>query len=201
MEPMRADTPNYFIMRPEVSDEYCAIFRFPDGMRDIYKPAEGVRMGTSYREGLRFRMAKEERGLKIPDVIPNALGYFMVSARMKQLLGHSGAEIEFLRFTLLNHRGRVANNDCYIANVIGLLDCVDMKRSDGDLGVVEPDRFMYLRRLVLRESKIPRSAKLFRPFALPSVIVVRRDLKEIFENEGVTGPTYYATGSEVAFSV
>ncbi|WP_395848306.1 imm11 family protein [Cystobacter fuscus] len=193
---------NYFMLEWDVLDGYCAIFDLPETMPKIHKPARGVRMGSEYPDGLRFRMAKEERGMKIADIIPNAVNYLMVSNRMKGILEqHSGAEIEFLRFVLLNHRGRVASEDCYIANVIGMLDCVDMERSEGDRDALKPDRFMYLRRLVLREDMLDPAAKLFRPTAAPRMMIVRRDLKEQFEKEGVTGATWYAVGSEVAITL
>lgn len=198
---MTAGTHTYSLLRWEVLDGYCAIFDFADGMKQTFKPATGVRMGDAYPQGTRFKMAKEERGLKIADVIPNALGYFMVSAKMKELLErHSGVEIEFLRFTLLNHRGRVASEDCYIANVIGTHDCVDLQKSDGDRNALIAHRFMYVRRLVLAEDKIDPQAPLFRTTTVPQVMIVRDDLEDIFEKEGVTGPTFYPVGSDVAFT-
>ncbi|RJS22585.1 hypothetical protein DRW03_14875 [Corallococcus sp. H22C18031201] len=188
----------YFILDWLVLDGYCAIFNIPEGMSKIHKPARGIRMGTEYPDGLRFSMTKQEPGLKIADVIPNALNYFMVTKRMKELLEqHSGAEIEFLRFTLLNHRGRVASEDCYIANVIGTQECVDMQRTEGDLDPLKPERFMYLRRLALSEDKIETSAGVFRSAAVPRLMIVRRALKEQLEKEGITGATWYPVGDEV----
>lgn len=189
------------MLRWEALKGYCAIFKTPNGMREIHKPAVGVRMGSVFPEGQRFQMAKEEKGLKIGDVIPNAIGYFMVSERMKALLEqHAGAEIEFLRFTLLDHRGRVASEDCYIANVIGTRDCVDLAKSDGDPNELIPGRFTYVRRLVLAEDKVDPRARLFRTSTVPSVIIVRSDLKELFEKEGVTGATFSPLGRDEWFT-
>ena len=192
---------DYFILRSEVLDGYCAIFLTPTGMPDIYKPATGVRMGDAYPPGLRFQMAKEEKGLKIADVIPNALGYFMVSARMKNLLEqHSGVEIEFLRFTLINHRGRVASEDCYIANVIGSQDWVDAEKSEGARKAGNSSRFLFLRRLVLDDQKVNPEVRLFRTVAVPRLPIVRQDFKDLMEREGMTGLTFYPVGAEVAFT-
>ncbi|NVJ00130.1 hypothetical protein HV824_18640 [Myxococcus sp. AM009] len=167
-DPQATGTSDFYILEWLVLDGYCAIFSVPEGMPKIHKPARGIRMGAEYPDGLRFNMTKQEPGLKIADVIPNAVNYFMVSKRMKELLmQHSGAEIEFLRFVLLNHRGRVANEDCYIANVVGMQDCVDMEKTEGDPDPLKPDRFMYLRRLLLQEDKVPPGAKLFRTAAAP----------------------------------
>ncbi|NVJ08922.1 hypothetical protein HUW63_27270 [Myxococcus sp. AM001] len=130
----------FYILEWLVLDGYCAIFNIPEGMPRIHKPARGIRMGAEYPDGLRFNMTRHEPGLKIADVIPNAVNYFMVSKRMKELLEqHSSADIEFLQFVLLNHRGRVASED--------------MEKTEGDPAPMKPDRFMYLRRLLLQEKK------------------------------------------------
>ncbi|RKH07962.1 hypothetical protein D7V97_20890 [Corallococcus sp. CA053C] len=192
----------YFILEWTVLDGYCAIFSLPEGMPMIHKPARGIRMGSEFPDGLRFSMTKQEPGLKIADVIANAVNYFMVSKRMKELLEqHSGADIEFLRFVLLNHRGRVASEDCYIANVIGMQDCVDMDRSEGDRDALKPERFMYLRRLVLKEDTLAPEVKLFRTSAVPRLMLVRKDLKAQLEKEGVTGITWHPVGSEVEITL
>ncbi|MCY1031609.1 hypothetical protein OV207_09110 [Corallococcus sp. BB11-1] len=202
METTGAVTSEYFILEWAALDGYCAVFNLPEGMPKIHKPARGIRMGSEYPDGLPFRMAKQEPGLKIADVIANAVNYFMVSKRMKEFLArHSGADIEFLRFVLLNHRGRVASEDCYLANVIGTQDCVDMDRSDGDRDALKPDRFMYLRRLVLKEDGLDSSAKLFRTATAPRLMIVRKDLKAQVEQEGITGITWYPVGSEVEITL
>jgi hypothetical protein len=158
-------------------------------------------MGEAYPSGLEFAMTKKEKGIRIADVIPNACGYFMVSARMKDLLEqHAQVEIELLRFTLLNHKGKVASDDCYIANVIGMVDCVDMGQTQGTPNPMRAGRFMYLRRLVLDEARIPPDRRLFRTRAVPEVLIIRDDLKQVFEREQVTGPTYPPVGSDVNFT-
>jgi hypothetical protein len=94
----------------------------------------------------------------------------------------------------------VASEDCYIANILGTQDCVDMAKSEGDPNAFHPHRFMFVRRLVLDESKVAPETRLFRTHTVPSVPLVRNDLKELFEKEGVTGPTFYPVGAEVAFT-
>ncbi|HYV46037.1 MAG TPA: DUF1629 domain-containing protein [Myxococcaceae bacterium] len=191
----------YFLLRWEVQPGYCAVFHIPREMPFIHKPATGQRMGAEYQPGVQFKMTDKEKGLRIADVVPNACGYFMVSARMKTLLEqHAQAEIEFLRFTLLNHKGKVASDDLYIANVIGMFDCVDMNQSVGTPHPMRPGRFMYVRRLALDEARIPPDRRLFRTKVVPTVLIIRDDLKEIFEREQVTGPTYPPVGSDVNFT-
>ena len=89
-------------------------------------------MGDSYPDGYKFSMSKDMPGIRVPDIINNALGYWMISKKLKELLEHNAAaEIEFLRFTLLNHKRRVSSDRCFIANLVGAVDCVDRERTVG----------------------------------------------------------------------
>ncbi len=189
----------YSIMTHPWDDEFCRIFHYPSGLPEIHKPAEGERMGSEFPTGLEFQMAAEAPGLRVGDVIDNALGYLMVSGRMKALLErHASVDIEFLRFTLLNHKGRLASDDCYIVNIIGTLDCVDLKKTKGHLDPMEDNkRFMQLRRLFLDERRIPPHANLFRISPMPTVILLRDDLQSILRQSGMTGFALQEVGSWV----
>nr|WP_147448759.1 hypothetical protein [Corallococcus terminator] len=75
-----------------------------------------------------------------------------------------------------------------------------MVRSEGDASEFNPRRFVFVRRLVLDENKVTPEARLFRTTTVPSIPLIRGDLKELFEKEGVTGPTLYPVGAEVALT-
>jgi|SRR3972149_1518866 len=188
----------YFILADKIEDEYCGIYDRPDDFPKIARPSKGVRMEQLYAQEQKFRMAKEVPGIKIPDLIHNAVHYLMISAKLKKIFEeHSSAEIEFLRFTLLNHKGRIASDECYIANIIGTVDCVDMKRTEGDEDPVNPGRLMRLERLFLLDDKIDPKLNLFRIKPMPWVVIVRDDLRKIMERERVTGATFHEMGAEV----
>lgn len=189
---------SYSILRDELDDRYCGIWDYLDEFPDIENPAEGIPMRDTFPAGVRFQMARETPGLLIADVINNALGYLMVSAKGKAFLeAHAKAPIEWLRFTLLNHKARVASDDCWIANVLGTVDCVDLHRTKGEMSAVDPDEFMNITWLVLDPQRIPPDRNLFRIASLPSVMIVRDDLRKAMEAAPLTGVTFLELDADV----
>lgn len=158
-------------------------------------------MEDSYPDGYKFSMSKDMPGIRVPDIINNALGYLMISAKLKELLEKLGtAEIEYLRFTLLNHKRRVASNQCFIANLVGTVDCVDRERTVGDLSALNPGQFSRIKNLFLQKDKIDPALNLFRIAALPKVIVIREDLKKELEGQGITGARYVELGAKLVIN-
>lgn len=187
---------NYFILEAQESDEYCAIYDFPDNMEDIEMPSDGSRMNGLY-EPQTFRMADEVPGLVIPDVINNALGYLMVSPPVQALLSsRATAEIEYLPFTILNHKGRPSGNG-YIVNVIGTVSCVDIEKTEGLPDPVNEGWLMSLDVLHLDQEQADRAPNIFRIDVMPRVIVIRDDLRAALQDHGVTGARYLKTGEEI----
>jgi hypothetical protein len=190
--------PTYSILRADAGDRYCAVWDFLDELPDIENPSEGIPAAATFPGGVRFQMAREVSGLLVADVIANALGYLMVSGRGKAFLeAHAGAQIEYLRFTLLNHKARIASEDCYIANVLGTVDCVDRHRTQGDVSAVEPGEYLGISRLVLDDRRIPEHAKLFRIASQPQTLIVRDDLRAAMEAEPLTGVTFLELDTDV----
>jgi hypothetical protein len=119
----------------------------------------------------------------------------MISGRLKALLEkEAGVEIEFLPFTLYNHKGRIAAEDCFIANVIGTRDCVDMKRTRGEKSIMSPGEFEAIFLLHLDPASVPPEEKLFRLNVRPNIFIIRDDLRATFEQHGITGIRYIAMG-------
>jgi hypothetical protein len=192
---------SYFILRDDdTQQDLCQIWKVPSNMPRIHRPGLGERLGAEYPQGLAFRMAPEVPGTRIADVIPNALGYLMVSGRLKELLTQQAtAELELLRFTLLNHKGRVASEDCYIVNVIGTRDWADIERSIGArVTALNGERqFERLRRLYLKDDQIDPRVNIFRISAMPKLILVSEDLKALLEREGISGARFLGMGTKV----
>jgi uncharacterized protein DUF1629 len=189
---------SYSILRDDLDDRHCGIWDYLDEFPDIENPAEGIPMGDTFPDGVRFQMARETPGLLIADVINNAFGYLMVSAKGKAFLeANAKVPIEWLRFTLLNHKARVASDDCWIANVLGTVDCVNLHHTKGEVSAVDPGEFMNITRLVLDPQRIPPDRSLFRIASLPSVMIVRDDLRRAMESAPLTGVTFLELDADV----
>ena len=191
----------YYHFLAEESDYFCGVQKTPSVLDDIFwRFMEGERAGGDYPGSVVFDMGLRYPGIVVADMIQNNLGYCLLSAKARKLLElHSGVEIEFLAFKLRNKKGRMETGDYYIANVIGTRDCVDMKRTEGQLSLSEPGTFMTLRKLYLEARKIPPDARLFRIQAMPEVLIIREDLKAVFDQQGVTGVGYVRVGDAVRY--
>jgi hypothetical protein len=193
----------YSVMIAESNREYCFVDEGKTRMPKVHYPSKGIKMGEYYPDEMEFRMDDDFPGLVVPDYIKNAFGYFMVSGRLKKILEiYASIEIEFLRFTLINHKGRVASKDCFIANIIGAVNCEDEKNTVGRRSEMFPDRYDYIERLYLDVSKIDPALNLFRLSTAPSkILVIRSDLRALFLKEGITGVKYFELGSELKLQV
>ncbi|WP_434391784.1 imm11 family protein [Melittangium boletus] len=192
---------SYFILQgDDTNGEYCQIWKFPSGMPHIHRPSCGIGFASDYPEGMTFSMAPEVPAIRVADVIPNTFGYLLVSGRLKELLAqHATEPIEFLTFTLLNQRGRVASKDCYIANVLGTRDWADIDKSVG-ARFTTPEgtrQFNRIRRLYLKDEMVIPTVNMFRIAAMPKLILVREDLKALMEAAGMTGAVFHALGTKV----
>ncbi|OJH37534.1 hypothetical protein BON30_29275 [Cystobacter ferrugineus] len=133
-------------------------------------------------------------GQVVPDYIPNTLLMPMVSGKLKVILETSAeVDIEFLPFTLYNHKKRLAADDCFIANVLGTHDCADMTKTRGEKSLISPGQFEALSVLALDPAKVP-DAKLFRLSVFPRALIIRNDLRTVFEHGGVSGIRYISMG-------
>lgn len=189
----------YYILNADPNDDYCALYDFAEEFHDIEMPSDGVRMGELYAGNQTFRMADEVRGHLIADVINNAFGYLIVSSRLKKLLEvYATAEIEYLPIRIQNHKGRIASDDCFIVNIIGTVDCVDMERTEGTPDPVNEGWLMSIEELHLDTNRITPSLNLFRINVMPSVIIVRDDLRQRMEEEGINGAEFLEMGDEVS---
>jgi hypothetical protein len=84
-----------------------------------------------------------------------------------------------------------------VANVLAQVGCVDRERTDGSPHPTKPERYFSIYSLHLEEDLIDSDLNLFRLAEMPEVMVVRDDLKRVFEEEGITGAAYFAMGEEV----
>ncbi|NTX37178.1 MULTISPECIES: imm11 family protein [unclassified Myxococcus] len=198
---MTTNTHQYFYLTQEETVEYCFVNEFPSPMKGSMWPAsEGTSMAANYPTGVRLNMARRHRGIVVPDFIPNSLLVYLITGRLKALLDkEAGAEIEYLPFALWNHKGRVAAEGCFIANLLGVQDCVDLKKTRGEKSIMSPGEFQVIKQLYLDLEKVPKDARLFRISVMPRFFVIRDDLRAILDQNGVTGIRYVAMGEKGYF--
>jgi hypothetical protein len=181
----------YSMIKALRDKSFCAIDDFPEGMKNFGHPCTGDSMDGEYAAGFEFSMSKQINGtgIKVGDAILNALGYLIVSERLKNVLeAHASGPIEFLSFKLRNHKGRLVPGNVYVVNVLGRIDCADPKRSEGRESPFEMDEgaFIDCQRLALDERKVPKDATIFRTTLYPEAIFVRDDVRAAIEAQAMT---------------
>ncbi len=93
--------------------------------------------------------------------------------------------LQYLPVAIHNHKGRVAAEDCYIANVFKAVDCVDRSQSELTESALKPGQLSILKRLQLDRERIPPDARLFRLKDMPALLIVRGDLRARLEEAGI----------------
>ncbi|HZH13164.1 MAG TPA: DUF1629 domain-containing protein [Archangium sp.] len=189
---------DYFIFEPLSTPEFCKLGKCPEPFdRQTWRIAKGQPMGEHHPSRVRLDMDKRHAGLVVPDLVFNNSHLHISTRRLKDLLEReSGASIEFLPVAIHDHKGRVANEDCYIANVLGTRDCVDRSRSEFKESALKPGQFSQLRKLQLDPERVDPEAKLFRIQDMPAVVIIRGDLRAALDKEGMTGAGYIAMGEK-----
>ena len=134
--------PEFFVMIASRDPGFAMIQKHNDALEDFTAPALGNALGEAWPNGLEYRMAANAKGMEIADLIPNTLGYTIMSERLKTLIAErSKAKVEWLRFTLLNHKGRKAADNLWVANVLTVVDAIDRDRTVGEPYPAKPEPY------------------------------------------------------------
>ncbi len=104
-----------------------------------------------------------EKGIKLTDAIPNYSSQLIVSEKHKAIFEeHSGANFEYLPVRVSDKKGRVTPNQYYIANLLDIVDCVDMKKSSYEISSIIKDQVLRFSELIFNEGNIDASKQIFR---------------------------------------
>jgi hypothetical protein len=190
---------DYFILTTSDAPETCKMGPLPDPLaRQKWRITKGQPMGEHHPARARLDMDKRSPGLVVPDLVTNNFHLYIISHRLKPLL-EAEAEGEYLPVSIYNHKGRVAAEDCYIANVFKAVDCVDRGQSEFTESALKPGQLSILKRLQLDRERIPPDARLFRLKDMPALLIVRGDLRAKLEEAGITGTHYVGMGEPCLF--
>lgn len=112
----------------------------------------------------------------------------LVSARVKTFLeGACNCNVEFLRVSIVNHKGRIASHEYYVVNPQDVCDCIDIERSEVEWNDLDPESICLCDSLVLREDAIPTDLQIFRLHRWRKLVVIKRELADAMVAAGFTG--------------
>lgn len=112
------------------------------------------------------------------------------SSRLRELLARIKVEnIEYYNLDILNPKNGIKYSDYKVANVVGLVDCIDIEKSD--LKYFDDGDIKRIRKMFLNESKIPPELRIFRLAKRPILTVVHQSIKDAITDAGMTGCVFY----------
>lgn len=166
----------------------CFLDNFIDGLNmQSWRVREGESLAPVYPEDARIFMNPENPGIKLSSLIGNTKGMLIGSRDFKDTVAkHCENSIEYLPFTLHDHRRRVFSRDYFLINPLGSLDCLDIQKSDIKWSKEEPGEILRINSFVLDREKVKEAPQLFRVDKDPSTYVVGAGLAQELRDRQLT---------------
>lgn len=179
---------DYMLWRPgRKIDGICRV-KGVQGVQDAFELTEGTSRIQGWPEDARYPMDPSfPKDVALADSLYNPT-VLLVSARVKIFLEDARVNnVEFLRASVVNHKGRIASSDYYIVNPQDICDCIDIKSSGVQWNDLDPDSICLCDSLVLRTDVIPQCFQMFRLHRWRKLIVIRRELADAMNAADFTG--------------
>src|SRR3954468_427588 len=126
----------------------AAILDQPRALQNV-RMDQGESLAKKIKAGSTFPFhADYPDGRKLLDALANAFGGFPVSPKLKEIF-EAEPSIEFIPIQIADHRKKVVATDYVLANPLGLVDCIDMKKSEVVMDSLDPTEILGLDKLVL----------------------------------------------------
>lgn len=181
----------YFVLEfpAENPKGYCTLDDL-EGFENDWVVDQGGSLADNPPDQLSMSMYEEEpRNTVLPDYVQNMDCLMIVSPRLKSFLeAQDVSNIEYYPLEIIDHKGKVASNEYFIAHLVDHVDCIDADAS-GAVWVnegLDTQRINRLKSLVLDVTKIQPHRRLFFPKYYNEYPVIHRDLAEAIKKEGFT---------------
>lgn len=151
----------------------------------------GERVADRWPDDVSFKMDPAyPKDVKLVDSIINSEHVVLASPRFQEFFRDQKLpDLEFLKVTILDHKGRVAADDYAIVQCCRVVDCVDQDKSKFRWdGLDIPS--MLARKLVFDQSKLSDEDRFFRARYVPALSFMREDLVEAIRAANFAGPAF-----------
>ena len=182
---------DYFALKYPASNPkgYCTLDDL-EGFENFEAVRQGLSLVNTSPEHLSMSMyAEEPRNTALPDYVQNMERLMIVSPRLKAFLEvQEVSHVEYYPLEIIDHKGKVASDEYFVAHLVDPVDCIDADAS-GAVWVNEglvTQRIMGLESLVLDPARIPSGQTLFIPKFYRKYPILHRSLAKAMEKEGFT---------------
>jgi len=191
----------YFVLRGIQDDTHVYISDIPETIERQYELVEGVSRIDGWPNDVVFRFSDyEPEGLILTDCVRNSLAWLILSGRFKNLLQEFDVPgLEFLPAKIENHKGRIASENYFTANLCELMQVVDRSTSEFEEDALEETQVFSFDKLVLLEEVEEHGPAILRMKEKPTMILAREDLVSRIQNEGLSGARFVETAKFKTF--
>lgn len=188
----------YYIIIQSDDSKYCLIDKDAKGVRKEWNLLKGIRMESNFPVDAKYYLSKNHKGTQLTDFIVNYINLLIVSEKVKRLMDQGGiTDVEFLPFTLYDRKDRIVNDNYFVANLLGSVDCLDLNKSVFVRSAITQDEILSFRKVLLHTEKIPKDKKLFRLKEKPTLFIIRSDFVVVLAHNKVTGIDLLNIGEDV----
>ncbi|NVJ05750.1 hypothetical protein HUW63_10970 [Myxococcus sp. AM001] len=172
----------------EPDEDLCLLDNFVEGIdRYSWRIQRGVPLASDWPVDAKIFMSLDMPGIKLASLIGNTESMLVVVKELKDVIQeHCRNDIEYLPFTLYDHRKRVRSRDYFIINPIGTQDCLDLQASTIVWDENDPTNVIAVNKHVLQRDKVSDAPPLFRINKDSSEYLVRTDLAQAIYKGGFT---------------
>lgn len=169
--------------------DLCFLDSFVAGIGTAsWRVGKGEPLRPVYPNDARIYMDSANPGIKLSSLLGNSQLMLIASSDFKAAIEKhcQGVEIEYLPFTLYDHRKRVYSQDYFIINPIGTVDCLDLKESSIVWDDEKQDSIIRIREHVLDRKKVKDAPQLFRIGRSPYTYAVGLELAREMQGRKLT---------------
>jgi hypothetical protein len=149
---------------------------------------------TVFSEGRPFHGAIPQEvklwvgGGTVSDYLANPISWPICSEKFTELLQiHGRADFQVLSAPVYERRTQQPVSCYRVINIVRLIQCVDLDRSDISYMTIEGERILCVNRFVIDSKLVPDTVHVFRPVESESHIVISDEVAQDLRGKGLRG--------------
>jgi hypothetical protein len=126
--------------------------------------------------------------IALPDNVLNSDLLNVVSARLREFLeSRDLASVEYLPVAIIDHKGRPASTEYFIAHPIEPVDCIDRQQSVFVENKIVKGAIRSMTKLAIDAARIPANRAMFKLKGFSDITLVRRELAQALDQQNFSG--------------
>lgn len=161
---------------------YCNRMNLGESYRYIESAGEKIVLDNKIK-----LFIDDNSGNVFPDYLPNCYCWFIISERFKEIISClPDINIQFLKVSLTDPEGNELLNKYYVANILDVVDAIDLKESEYDIYSYKDIEVYSFRKYAL-QSKMLNDKHIFRLKNSTIPIFVSEQFKKLVQKHRLSG--------------